>query len=208
MFTGIVSDIGTVAAVAEQRGVRKVRIDCGYAADSIAIGASISVAGVCLTVVSSRARSGGASFEVEAAPETLAVTTADAWQTGTRVNLERSLKVGDELGGHIVSGHVDGIASITERQEEGAATRFLFSAPPPLARFIAAKGSVALDGASLTVNAVDGPRFDCLIIPHTLAVTTWAERRVGDRVNLEVDTVARYVARLMERAQTGKNPGH
>jgi riboflavin synthase len=117
MFTGLVSDVGTVAAVAEQRGVRKVRIDCGYAADSIAIGASIAVAGICLTVVSSRARNQGASFEVEAAPETLAVTTADAWQIGTRVNLERSLKVGDELGGHIVSGHVDGIALPNGRED-------------------------------------------------------------------------------------------
>jgi riboflavin synthase len=207
MFTGIVSDVGTVAAVTERSGVRRVRIDTRYAADSIAIGASMAIAGVCLTVVSARPRNGGASFEVEAAPETLAITTAEAWKVGTRVNLERSLKVGDELGGHIVSGHVDGTAAITERHEEGAAVRFALTAPAPLARFIAAKGSVALVGASLTVNAVDGARFDCLIIPFTLAVTTWGERRVGDRVNLEVDTLARYLARLLERAQSAKNPG-
>src|ERR1043166_4461909 len=195
MFTGIVSDVGTVAAVVERHGVRRVRIDCRYAPDTIAIGASIAIAGVCLTVVARERRNGGASFEVEAAPETLAVTTAEAWKVGTRVNLEQSLKVGDELGGHIVSGHIDGIAAITDRREEGAAVRFVLTAPAPLARFIAAKGSVALDGASLTVNAVDGPRFDCLIIPHTLSVTTWGERRAGDRVNLEVDALARYVAR-------------
>src|SRR5438045_2077286 len=125
MFTGIVSDIGIVAAVAEENGIKRVRIDCRYVSGTIAIGASIAVAGVCLTVVSSRPRAGGASFEVEAAPETLAVTTAEGWKPGTRVNLEQSLKVGDELGGHMVSGHVDGTATITERREEGAAARFV-----------------------------------------------------------------------------------
>ena len=151
-------------------------------------------------MVSIRPRGVGVTFEVDAAPETLAVTTAGAWVPGTRVNLERSLRVGDELGGHIVLGHVDGVAEIVARDDLGESVRFAFAAPPPLARFIAAKGSVALDGTSLTVNGVEGARFDCLIIPHTLKVTTWGERRVGDRVNLEVDTVARYVARLAERA--------
>jgi riboflavin synthase len=137
-------------------------------------------------------------FEVDAAPETLEVTTAGEWRPGTRLNLERPLRIGDELGGHLVSGHVDGVANILSREDLGEAVRFGFAAPAPLARFIAAKGSVALDGTSLTVNNVDGDRFDCLVIPHTLAVTTWGERRRGDRINLEIDTVARYVARLTE----------
>src|SRR6185436_3326995 len=137
-------------------------------------------------------------FDVETAPETLKVTTAGEWRLGTRLNLERALRVGDELGGHLVSGHVDGLAVVVARHDLGESTRFSFAAPPALSRFIAPKGSVALDGTSLTVNNVDGDRFDCLMIPHTLAVTTWSERKQGDRVNLEVDTVARYVARLAE----------
>jgi riboflavin synthase len=137
-------------------------------------------------------------FEVEAAAETLAVTTAGQWRVGTRLNLERPLKAGDELGGHLVAGHVDGVAVIAARDDLGGQVRFAFDAPAPLARFIAAKGSVTLDGTSLTVNGTAASRFDCLVIPHTLAVTTWGERRVGDRVNLEVDVIARYVARLLE----------
>ena len=139
----------------------------------------------------------GAVFDVEAAPETLGLTNAQAWRVGTRVNLERALRVGDELGGHIVAGHVDGLAEIVDREDLGETTRFAFRLPPELSRYIAPKGSVCLDGTSLTVNGVDGDRFDCLIIPHTLKVTTWGARRVGDHVNVEVDTVARYVARLV-----------
>jgi riboflavin synthase len=198
MFTGIVTDVGRVAAVSESNAVRRIAIDSGYDAATIAIGASIACAGVCLTAVSVEDTGRGARFEVDAAPETLRLTNAAGWKTGTRLNLERSLRIGDELGGHLVSGHVDGLATIVERTDIGDAVRFLFEAPPALARFIAAKGSVALDGTSLTVNEVDGTRFTCLLIPHTLAVTTWGERRAGDAVHLEVDQLARYVARLAE----------
>jgi riboflavin synthase len=198
MFTGIVTDVGWVAAVSESNAVRRIAIDSAYDATTIAIGASISCAGVCLTVVSVESSDRGARFELDAAPETLRLTNAGGWQIGTRVNLERSLRMGDELGGHLVSGHVDGLATIVERTDIGEAVRFVFEAPPALARFIAVKGSVALDGTSLTVNEVDGTRFTCLLIPHTLAVTTWGERRAGDAVHLEVDQLARYVARLAE----------
>ena len=199
MFTGIVSDVGTVVAVSENDGVRRVEIECAHDIGTIAIGGSIACAGICLTVVSLEEKTdGGSVFVVEVAPETLALTSARSWTVGTRLNLERSLRIGDELGGHLVSGHIDGLAAIVERQELGAATRFAFDAPAPLARFVALKGSVALDGTSLTVNQVAGSRFDCLLIPHTLKVTTWSERQVGDSVHLEVDQVARYVARLAE----------
>jgi riboflavin synthase len=201
MFTGIVSDVGTVAALNDRDKLRRIAIECASAADAITIGASIAVAGVCLTVVARRPLAGNPArcvFEVEAAAETLAVTTAGDWQPGTRLNLERSLKAGDELGGHFVAGHVDGVAVVAARDDLGEQIRFTFDAPPPLARFIASKGSVTLDGTSLTVNGVAGSRFDCLLIPHTLAVTTWGQRAVGDRVNLEVDVIARYLARLME----------
>jgi riboflavin synthase len=198
MFTGIVTDIGKVAAVAESNAVRRIAIDCGYEAATIAIGASVACAGVCLTVVAVEGTERGARFEVDAAPETLRLTNAGGWKVGTRLNLERSLRVGDELGGHLVSGHVDGLAAIVGRTDIGDAVRFDFEAPPELARFIAVKGSVALDGTSLTVNEVDGARFTCLLIPHTLEATTWGERRAGDAVHLEVDQLARYVARLAE----------
>jgi riboflavin synthase len=198
MFTGIVTDVGRVAAVGESNAVKRIAIDSGYDATTIAVGASISCAGVCLTVVSVEGSDRGARFEVDAAPETLRLTNAGGWKLGTRLNLERSLRIGDELGGHLVSGHVDGLATIVERTDIGDAVRFAFEAPRELARFIAVKGSVALDGTSLTVNEVDGTRFTCLIIPHTLAVTTWGERRAGDSVHLEVDQLARYVARLAE----------
>ena len=194
MFTGIVTDVGRVSAVVERHEVRRITIATAYDTATISIGASISCAGICLTVVGLHE----AAFDVEAAPETLAVTNAKDWAVGTRVNLERALKVGDELGGHIVSGHVDGLAQVIDRKDLGETTRFVFEAPAELAKFIAAKGSVCLDGTSLTVNGVQNQRFDCLLIPHTLAVTTWGERRAGDRVHLEVDTVARYVARLRE----------
>jgi riboflavin synthase len=198
MFTGIVTDVGRVAAVSESNAVKRIAIDSDYDATTIAVGVSISCAGVCLTVVSVEGSDRGARFEVDAAPETLRLTNAGGWKLGTRLNLERSLRIGDELGGHLVSGHVDGLATIVERTDIGDAVRFAFEAPRELARFIAVKGSVALDGTSLTVNEVDGTRFTCLIIPHTLAVTTWGERRAGDSVHLEVDQLARYVARLAE----------
>jgi riboflavin synthase len=199
MFTGIVTDVGTVSSVVElDKGVR-LRIATAYDPRTIDIGASIACSGVCLTVVA--LPPGGSSerwFEVEAWEEALRLTTVAVWKVGTRVNLERALRIGDELGGHIVSGHVDGTAVIVNREPEGEAVRFVLEAPDELARFIAPKGSVALDGTSLTVNRVDGARFDVLLIQHSLEVTTWGERQVADRVNLEVDTMARYAARLSE----------
>ncbi|MCT7375853.1 riboflavin synthase [Chelativorans salis] len=199
MFTGIVTDVGTVQAVRPLQKGARLRIETSYDPATIDIGASIACAGVCLTVVAlPEAGSNRRWFEVEAWEEALRLTTAAKWSEGTRVNLERPLKVGDELGGHIVSGHVDGMAEIVGREEEGEAVRFVLEAPAELAKFIAPKGSVALDGTSLTVNRVDGKRFDVLLIHHSLAVTTWGERQVGDRVNIEVDTMARYAARLAE----------
>lgn len=199
MFTGIVTDIGTVGAVRPLAEGVRLRVETGYDPATIAIGASIACAGVCLTVVAlPEAGSNARWFEVEAWEEALRLTTARDWSAGTRINLERALKIGDELGGHIVSGHVDGMATIVDRKDEGDAVRFTLEAPAELARFIAPKGSVALDGTSLTVNRVAGNRFDVLLIHHSLTVTTWGGRRVGDRVNLEVDTMARYAARLME----------
>lgn len=204
MFTGIVTDIGTVASATPlPQGVR-LRIDTAYDPATIDIGASIACAGVCLTVVA--LPEGGSNrrwFEVEAWEEALRLTTASKWETGSRLNLERALKIGDELGGHIVSGHVDGIATIVERREEGDAVRFTLEAPPELAKFIAPKGSVALDGTSLTVNRVEKTRFDVLLIHHSLSVTTWGERRPGDGVNIEIDTMARYAARLKQAADEG-----
>jgi riboflavin synthase len=204
MFTGIVTDVGTVSALkALDEGVR-LKIETTYDPASIAVGASISCAGVCLTVVN--LPEGGSNarwFEVEAWEEALRLTTVRDWREGTRVNLERALKIGDELGGHIVSGHVDGMAGIVERKDEGEAVRFTLEAPRELAKFIAPKGSIALDGTSLTVNRVEGTRFDVLLIHHSLAVTTWSQRQVGDSVNLEVDTMARYAARLSEAAGQG-----
>jgi len=199
MFTGIVSDVGTVVAVEPRNDVRRLAVDCAYDPAGIALGASIACAGVCLTVVAVEHKpGGGAVFSVEAAPETLALTNAGSWDEGTLINLERALKVGDELGGHLVSGHVDGLAEILAREDIGETTRFSFRVPAPLARFVAVKGSVCLDGTSLTVNTVAGDTFTVLLIPHTLAVTTWGGRRAGDKVHLEVDQMARYVARLAE----------
>jgi riboflavin synthase len=198
MFTGIVTDVGRVTEVTPQNEIRRITIESAYDPETIAIGASIACGGVCFTVVDRYASNGGCRFAVEAAPETLAMTTAAAWAEGTRLNLERSLRVGDELGGHLVTGHVDGVAVIEEREDSVATVRMVFAAPADLGRFIAAKGSVTLDGTSLTVNRVTGMHFECLLIPHTLAVTTWAERKPGDKVNLEVDMMARYVARLRE----------
>lgn len=199
MFTGIVTDIGTIASSAKlDRGIR-LRIETVYDPASIEIGASICCAGICLTVVA--LPEDGANnrwFEVEAWEEALRLTTAGSWDSGTRINLERALKVGDELGGHIVSGHVDGTATVIAVLDEGDAVRYTLEAPPELTRFIAPKGSVALDGTSLTVNRVDRSIFDVLLIRHSLEVTTWGDRKKGDLVNLEIDTMARYAARLAE----------
>lgn len=204
MFTGIVTDVGTVDAVAPlPEGVR-LRIRTSYDPQTIDIGASIACSGVCLTVVTlPEAASNERWFEVEAWEEALRLTTAAQWEAGTPLNLERALKIGDELGGHIVSGHVDGKAVIVDRKDEGDAVRFTLEAPSDLAKFIAPKGSVALDGTSLTVNKVDRTRFDVLLIHHSLTVTTWGERNIGDHINLEIDTMARYAARLVQAAAEG-----
>jgi len=196
MFTGIITDMGRIAEL-EKRGDLRARIETAYAAESIDIGASIACDGVCLTVID-RGGAGPAWFDVEISAETVARTNLDTWAPGRAVNLERSLRVGDELGGHIVSGHVDGVALVTEVRDEGDSTRVRLEAPGELARFIAPKGSVALNGTSLTVNEVEGRVFGVNFIPHTKAVTTWGRVETGDRVNLEIDTLARYVARLAE----------
>ena len=198
MFTGIVTDVGEVLAVMQRDTGTRFRIGTSYDPDGIAIGASIACGGPCLTVIKRGIAGNRGYFDVEASPETFERTTIGTWAKGTRINLERSLKLGDELGGHLVSGHIDGVAKIVERRDEGDMARFIFEAPRELARFIAEKGSVSLDGTSLTVNGVDGRRFEVMIIPHTLAVTTWGERRAGESVNLEIDTLARYVARLTQ----------
>jgi riboflavin synthase len=200
MFTGIVTDIGEVVHVRDKADdLRHLKIACHYDRGGIADGASIACNGVCLTVVAAGVDGNHTWFAVDAAAETLAVTTAGAWRHGTRLNLERALKIGDELGGHIVAGHVDGVAELREREDLGDMARLAFEAAPQLSRYIAAKGSVALDGVSLTVNAVKDDRFDVLIIPHTLDVTTFGGLRPGNRVNIEVDLMARYAARLIER---------
>ena len=198
MFTGIITDIGEVLEV-EQRGDLRARIATSYDVDGIDIGASIACDGVCLTVVALGAEPRG-WFDVEISAETVSKTSIgrNGWAPGRRVNLERALKVGDELGGHIVSGHVDGVAEVIALAPEGDSTRITFRAPEALARFIAPKGSVALNGTSLTVNEVDGADFGVNIIPHTQEVTTWGAVAVGDAVNLEIDTLARYVARLKD----------
>jgi len=200
MFTGIVNDLGEVLQVTETEGLRRLTIRCSYAPETIDIGASIACSGICLTVVARGRTRVRSYFDVDAAAETLRVTTAGGWRRGTRLNLERSLRLGDELGGHLVSGHVDGIAELAERAELPNAARLLLRAPSELMRFIAPKGSIALDGVSLTVNEVSGDGFSVLIIPHTLKVTTFAALRVGARLNLEVDLMARYAARLLEAA--------
>lgn len=199
MFTGIITDIGRVARVTRLDQGLRVRIETSYDPAGIEIGASIACSGPCLTVTALPAEGDNSKwFEVEAWEEALRLTTVGTWGEGTPVNLERSLKIGDELGGHLVSGHVDGMADIIAVRDEGEARRFTLRAPKDLARFIAPKGSVALDGTSLTVNAVEGADFDVLLIRHSLGVTTWGERKQGDRVNLEVDQMARYAARLSD----------
>lgn len=196
MFTGLITDVGEV--IDREGGV--FTIECGFVPATIALGASIACDGVCLTAttVAPSAVGSGSRFTVDVSNETLSKTTLDTWKPGHAINLERPLKSGDELGGHIVTGHVDGRARIVDLTVDGASRRFLFEAPEHLAMYIAPKGSVALDGTSLTVNEVAGTRFGVNLIPHTLTATTWGRKKPGDEVNLEVDIFARYVARLME----------
>ena len=215
MFTGITNDLGKVIEVHEKaEDLRRITIECSYNPDSIEIGASIACSGICFTVVDRgrplptlprlRGRVGRAStFAVDAAAETLRMTTAKDWRRGTKVNLERSLRLGDELGGHMVSGHVDGIAEVVARDDFLDSASLSFRVPGALSRFIAAKGSVALDGVSLTVNEVKADTFSVLIIPHTMQVTTLGTLQPGARVNIEVDQMARYAARLLDHVRTG-----
>lgn len=195
MFTGIVTDVGEVV-VLEQAGDLRARIRTAYNVAELDIGASVACDGVCLTVV----ETGADWFGVDVSAETVSKTRLghNGWHVGSRVNLERALRVGDELGGHIVSGHVDGIAEVVDMEDTGDSTRIAFRVPEALARFIAPKGSVALNGTSLTVNDVRGAEFDVNLIPHTKTVTTWGDTALGDAVNLEIDTLARYVARLAD----------
>ncbi len=198
MFTGIITDIGHVLEV-DQQGDMRVRIGTAFDPTTIDIGASIACDGVCLTVIALGATPQN-WFDVQISAESVTLTSIghSGWVPGTRINLERALKVGDELGGHIVSGHVDGTATVAQVRDEGDSTRFTFAAPTALAKFIAPKGSVALNGTSLTVNEVDGASFGVNIIPHTKKATTWGDVAEGDVINLEIDTMARYVARLRD----------
>lgn len=199
MFTGIVTDVGRVAKVTDGNDGRRLRIATSYDPAGIDLGASITVDGICLTVTEKGAEGTlGNWFDVFAARETLGVTEVGKWHEGRRVNLERSLKIGDELGGHIVSGHIDGMAEIVDKQETSEQITFTFETASEIARFVAKKGSVALNGTSLTVNSVEGNRFSVHLIPYTVQVTTWGDYGVGDRVNIEVDPMARYAARLFE----------
>jgi riboflavin synthase len=193
MFTGIITDVGRVVA-AEQKGDLRLRIACGYAMESVDLGASIACSGVCLTVVDK----GDDWFAVDVSNETISRTAAGLWTEGARLNLERSLRLGDELGGHIVTGHVDGIGEIVSAEASGDSTRIVIAAPETLAPYIAGKGSIAIDGASLTVNEVDGARFGVNIIPHTAAQTTLGALEPGRRVNIEIDILARYIGRMLE----------
>ena len=200
MFTGIVSDIGEIVSVdpGGKAGDRRFVVATRHDMTPIAIGASIACSGCCLTVIEKSA----GRFAVEVSGESLDKTHLGDWNVGSRLNLELSLKLGDELGGHLVYGHVDGVGRIVSMTAEGGSVRFVFEAPPELARFVAAKGSVAIDGISLTVNEVDGNRFGVNVISHTQAVTTLGQAKVGQRVNLEVDMLARYVARLLEHQKS------
>lgn len=198
MFTGLITDIGVVTEVTELNHGKRFKVRTGYDTSTIDIGASISHAGTCLTVTEKGTEKDNNWFCVEAWEEALRLTSLGDAEIGTRLNLERSLKIGDELGGHLVSGHVDGRAEIVEIIDEGDARRYVLEAPEELAKFIATKGSICLDGTSLTVNNVEKNRFDVLLIRHSREVTTWGEAKVGDRVNLEIDQMARYAARLSE----------
>jgi riboflavin synthase len=200
MFTGIVTDIGEITAIAPggQTGDRRFVVRTRHDMEPVAIGASIACSGCCLTVV----EKGGDWFAVEVSGESLAKTHLGDWTAGSRLNLELSLKLGDELGGHLVYGHVDGVGKVVSMTPEGGSVRFVFEAPADLARFVAAKGSIAIDGVSLTVNEVDGNRFGINVISHTQSATTLGQVRSGQRVNLEVDMLARYVARLLEHEKS------
>ena len=198
MFTGIITEIGTLSNVEQMDEGKRLTIQCAYDSGTIDIGASIAHNGVCLTVVDKSAAGEANWYKVEAWEEALRVATMDSWHQGKKINLERALKIGDELGGHMVSGHVDGVAEIIEMNTEGQATRYTLRAPDALAKFIAPKGSVTLDGTSLTVNSVTGSTFDVLIIKHTLEVTCWGQAKKGDAVNLEIDQMARYAERLAQ----------
>jgi riboflavin synthase len=203
MFTGIISDVGQIIEMTSFSGRSRLRIGSAFPAETISVGASIANAGVCLTVVGVEPHSAGSAIAFDVGAETLAVTTLRRWRAGGRANLERALKVGDELGGHMVSGHVDGTAEILSRRDFDGMAHFTFRAPADLSKFIAVKGSLALDGTSLTVNAVEWDAFEVLLIPHTLKATTWGERQAGDKVNIEVDQMARYAARLVENRHRG-----
>lgn len=194
MFSGIISDLGRIRAI-KPGGDTRIEIESGYDTRTIAIGASVACAGVCLTVIDK----GRDWFAVQASAETLKCTTLSGWENGTPVNLERPLKAGDEIGGHVVAGHVDAVAKVVAAEDEGGSRRLVFEAPKDLKRLIAAKGSIAVDGVSLTVNCVRGGRFAINVIPHTLKATTLGGLKPGDRVNLEIDLLARYVARLLDR---------
>ncbi len=193
MFTGIITDIGRVKRI-EKAGDTRFVIETHYDTGEIAVGASVACAGPCLTVVDKD----DGWFAVDASAETLSKTTLGAWEAGTSVNLERALRVGDEMGGHIVTGHVDGVAEVVSIAPEGDSLRFVLEVPKPFAKFVAPKGSLTLDGVSLTVNEVDGNRFGVNIIPHTQTATTLGALKAGDRVNFEIDVLARYVDRLRE----------
>lgn len=193
MFTGIITDIGRVVA-AEERGDLRLRIACGYDLEGVDLGASIACSGVCLTVVDK----GGDWFAVDVSHETIGRSAPGLWAEGARLNLERSLRLGDELGGHIVTGHVDGVGEVVSAEPSGDSTRIVIAAPDALAPYIAEKGSIAIDGASLTVNEVDGARFGINIIPHTAGQTTLGDLTPGRRVNIEIDILARYIGRMLE----------
>jgi riboflavin synthase len=199
MFSGIVTGLGEIVEVEEKSDdLRRLVVACNYDPESIDVGASIACSGICLTVVERGARGDRPFFAVDTAAETLRLTTAGTWRRGTRINLERSLRLGDEIGGHLVAGHVDGIAELVTRDDFLDSASFMLRVPTALSRLIAVKGSVALDGVALTVNKVDGDLFSVLLIPHTLQVTTFGKLAPGARLNLEVDQLARYVARLTE----------
>lgn len=205
MFTGIITDIGEVTEI-EERGDTRFRIATRYDADGIDLGASIACSGACLTVIAKgKLDDGRFWFDVEASGETLNLTRLGSWAVGTRMNLERALKAGDELGGHIVSGHVDGVGSLVSRQQEGDSWRLTFRAPSDLMPYVASKGSITIDGISLTVNEVGPDTFGVNIIPHTQTETTLGLLNEGDPVNLEIDMLARYVARQIEYA-SGTRP--
>lgn len=206
MFTGIVTDIGEVRAI-EMRGDKRFVINCSYPAASISMGASIACSGICLTVTDKGHDERGNWFAVDASAETCSLTTAAGWEISTKLNLERALKVGDELGGHIVTGHVDGLGHLLESHQDGDSWRYTFEAPPSLSQFIATKGSITIDGVSLTVNSVEGNRFGINLIPHTQAETTLGGLVTGHAVNLEIDVLARYVARLNDVREAAQTKG-